>query len=303
LQGFTDRYGWRAYALPALVVVTVIALLTITRGGHDPVSSAAAPAPQTSGHTTAPAASKSATAPPTAPSNAQLKTDAPGTGSLNSALPADALPSGGPYTVQGNGTYSILPGKTGVIGHGTVHTFTIEVEGGIKGINLTDFAHQVDTVLSDPRSWTGHNSGVALQRIDSGQPDFRVTLTSSMTVRQLCGYTIPIETSCWDPDADRVVINDSRWVRGDPAYIGDLAAYRVYMINHEDGHALGHLHAHQCLKNGTAPVMMQQTIGLKSTTGQMCQANPWPYPPGSPDAPGTEAPDTDQNSQFNLQNS
>ena len=42
---------------------------------------------------------------------------------------------------------------------------------------------------------------------------------------------------------NRVVLNDSRWVRGDAAYIGDLAEYRIYMINHETGHALGHLHA------------------------------------------------------------
>ena len=39
---------------------------------------------------------------------------------------------------------------------------------------------------------------------------------------------------------NRVVLNDARWVRGDAAYVGDLDAYRIYMINHEDGHALGH---------------------------------------------------------------
>jgi hypothetical protein len=48
--------------------------------------------------------------------------------------------------------------------------------------------------------------------------------------------------------------------------------------------------------------MMQQTIGLKSTTGQLCSANPWPYPPGATNAPGTEAPDTPVNNEFNLQN-
>jgi hypothetical protein len=103
-------------------------------------------------------------------------------------------------------------------------------------------------------------------------------------------------------NVNRVVLNDSRWVRGDAAYIGDLDAYRDYMVNHETGHALGHQHAHDCLADGLAPAMMQQTIGLKSTTGQFCQANPWPYPPGASDAPGAEAPDTTNNSEFNLQN-
>ena len=90
-----------------------------------------------------------------------------------------------------------------------------------------------------------------------------------MTVRSLCGYDIPIETSCFVPsgtagsNVNRVVINVARWVRGDAAYVGDLNAYRSYLINHEDGHALGHQHAHQCLPGGLAPVMMQQTIGLR----------------------------------------
>jgi hypothetical protein len=162
-------------------------------------------------------------------------------------------------------------------------------------------------VLSDPRSWTA-GAGMALQRVDSGSVDFHVTLTSSMTVRTLCGYEIAVETSCYAPagqngsKVDRVVLNDSRWVRGDAAYIGDLDQYRTYMINHETGHALGHRHAHDCLSDGLAPAMMQQTIGLKATNGTLCQANPWPYPPGATDAPGAEAPDTKINSEFNLQN-
>ena len=41
---------------------------------------------------------------------------------------------------------------------------------------------------------------------------------------------------------------------------------------------------------------------LKATNGQLCEANPWPYPPGAKDAPGVEAPDTTINNEFNLQN-
>jgi hypothetical protein len=224
-------------------------------------------------------------------------------------LSALALPPGAAYTTQGTGTYSVIMGTTPVFGHsstGKVWKYDIEVENGVTGIDLAQFASLVDSTLADSRSWSGH--GVALERIDSGTPDFRISLTSSITVRKWCGYTIKIETSCYASagsvsglNVNRVVINDSRWVRGSPAYIGDLNAYRMYMINHEDGHALGHMHAHTCLSNGLAPAMMQQTIGLKTPDGQICEANPWPYPPGATDAPGVEAVDTRQNNEYYLQ--
>jgi hypothetical protein len=303
VRGFIDRYGWRAYALPVLVIVTVVALLTTTgsSGKSHPQGTAGRPATATT-----PAGTP---APPTASGNIALKSDAPGNNSINAALPANALPAGPAYTLAGNGTYRVIPGTSPVVGAtGQLFHYDIEVENGITGIDVNQFASLVQTTLDDPRSWSGH--GVRLQRVDSGPVDFHVTLTSSMTVRQLCGYTIPVETSCYAAsgsvaglNVNRVVINDSRWVRGDAAYVGDPSAYRIYMINHEDGHALGHIHAHQCLPGGLAPVMMQQTFGLKSTTGQICQANPWPYPPGAVGAPGAEQPDTPQNSEYGLQNS
>ena len=119
---------------------------------------------------------------------------------------------------------------------------------------------------------------MALQRVDSGPVEFHITLTSAMTVRALCGYELKIETSCYAAAHDqRVVLNVARWIRGDMAYVGDLATYHLYMVNHESGHALGHSHAHACLKNGFAPVMMQQTISLKRRTARPANANPWPY--------------------------
>jgi hypothetical protein len=300
LRRFIHRYGWRAYALPVLAVVTVVALMTTENG-----SPRATPRAASTGSATRPGVA----APPTASGSIALKSDAPGANSLNTAIPAAALPTGPAYTLQGTGTYRVLPGTGPVVGTGTVHRYDIETENGITDVNLTQFASMVQATLSDPRSWAGH-AGVALQRVDSGPVDFHVTLVSSYTVRGLCGYTIPVETSCFAAagavagnTVNRVVINDSRWVRGDAAYVGDLNSYRTYMINHEDGHALGHIHAHQCLPGGLAPVMMQQTFGLKSTTGQLCEANPWPYPPGAAGAPGSEQPDTPQNSEYGLQNS
>lgn len=293
-RGFVHRYGWRAYALPVLVVVTVVALLStadVTR--HHP----AAPAGHQQAH-------NSAGGPPVAAPSMTLKQDAPGANVNESVLKAAALPPGAPYTVAGTGTFRVLKGTSPQVGSGRLYRYDIEVENGINDINLTQFQNLVVSTLADKRSWSGH--GVALERVDSGPVDFHVSLVSSMTVRKLCGYTIKVETSCYVPagggsPVNRVVFNDARWVRGSAAYVGDLAMYRIYMINHEDGHALGHEHAHQCLPGGLAPVMMQQTFGLRSAvTHQLCQANPWPYPPGAAGAPGAEQADTPQNDEYGL---
>ncbi len=223
--------------------------------------------------------------------NSRLKVDQPGANAQNEALASDQLPAGAPYTKQGARTFRVLPGTTRAVGAGTPKRYAIEVENGVTGVDLTAFAAKVDAVLDDPKSWTAQ-AGVALQRVDAGLVDFHVTLTSAMTVRQLCGYQLRIETSCWAAADSRVVLNVARWVRGDAAYLGDLDAYHIYMINHETGHALGHSHAHGCLANGMAPVMMQQTITLKAANGKLCSANPWPFPPSVPGTPGVEIPGT-----------
>jgi hypothetical protein len=210
-----------------------------------------------------------------------------------------ALPAGNRYTTVGAGTYRTLPGQGAVVGQGPLQRYAIEVEDGISGISSAAFAAEVERTLADRLSWT-RSGDVSLQRVDTADALWRISLTSSMTVRQLCGYELPIESSCWAPEQGRVVINIARWVRGAPAYAGRLDVYRTYVINHEVGHALGHLHAHACLSNGLAPVMMQQTIGTRSVTGQVCRPNAHPYPAGVADAPGQEEPDTPQNDQFVL---
>lgn len=309
MREFVRRYGWRAYALPILVIVSLVALFTTTSGSPQraggPVTGPSRPAPS-------PTAGQNAVgvpSAPVAPESIPLKSDdASGSSNVNTHLLTNAkLPAGPSYTKDGDGTFRVIAGQSRIAGTtGQLYHYDIEVERGITGVNLAQFAAMVQRTLADPRSWSGH--GVRLQRVDSGPIDFHVSLTSSMTVRQFCGYTIPVETSCYaragtasGVTVNRVVLNVARWVRGAATYVGDLRSYRLYMINHEDGHALGHEHAHQCLPGGLAPVMMQQTFGLKSaTTGQYCAANPWPYPPGVKGAPGAEQPDTAQNNEYYI---
>ena len=281
---FARRYGWRAYALPVLAVVTVLALFTTNSAK---VRKTITGSPDT--RSTTIKAGGSASSPPTASSNGQLKSDDPGTGSLNTALPALQLPPGPKYSTTGNGTYAEIPGTSKVYGTGgQLFKFDLQVENGVTGVDLNQFASVVMSSLTNARSWTG-TGNVQLQRVAApDQATFHISLTSSMTVRGLCGYSLPVETSCYDGGQSRVVLNVARWVRGAKVYSSDLATYRIYAVNHEVGHALGHNHAHQCLNSGLAPVMMQQTIGTKTASGKICQANPWPYPPNNPDAPGAE---------------
>lgn len=291
---FVRRWGWRAYALPILAVLTVAALMTTSES--TPAETAAAGG----GRSAAPTVS----VPPTADAQIPLKTD--DKGSINpSVLAAAALPAGAAYTKEGTGKFTVLPGTTGKVGKGELFTYSIDVEGGVTGVDLNAYATMVSTILADPRSWAGHGD-LAVQRVDKGAADFRVSLTSSMSTRKFCGFDIPVETSCYAPEGsgglkdNRVIFNVARWVRGAPAYLGDPNAYRTYMINHEIGHAFRHNHAHQCLDGGSAPVMMQQTFGLRETRNgkSLCSANPWPYPPGVKGTPGAEQVDTDSNNEY-----
>jgi Protein of unknown function (DUF3152) len=272
VRSFVHRHGWRAYALPILIVITIVALASATgpkhsSGGSHPLATRGS--------------SAAANVTPEAPRSNTVKVD-PGDGA--EALPGDALPPGPKYTQEGKGTFTILNGTSSTVGHGRLVTYALEVENGVSGVNLGQFESMIVNTLSDTRSWTGGGT-VALRRVDSAKAQVRIALTSSMTVRQICGYAQKIETSCrqqWHGH-NLVVLNVARWVRGDVQFGQDLTAYRHYMINHEFGHALGHNHSYVCLPNGLAPVMMQQTITLKENQGsgpKICQPNSWPYPPG-----------------------
>lgn len=69
----------------------------------------------------------------------------------------------------------------------------------------------------------------------------------------------------------KIYFNKSNWDRipEKSGYL-HLRDYRIYLILHEFGHALGYGHAKCLQKNGPAPVMMQQTLG----TGK-CFPHPW----------------------------
>ncbi|MDD7965132.1 DUF3152 domain-containing protein [Actinomycetospora lemnae] len=269
--------SWRTWVIPALVVLTVLAVVEAVSPDGD--AGSASPL----------------LAPPERPT--PVVTEAPRGVGQNVDIPSAELPAGGAFPVTGSGTWHVVPGTTPQAGTGRVYTYTVEVEDGIvvpEGEQA--YATAVDATLTDPRSWIGSGQ-IAVRRIDTGVPDFRVSLSAQMTIRGLCGYSLRYEASCWKSDIGRVLINGSRWVRGGAAFEGQLGLYRQYALNHEVGHVFDNPHV-PCPENGAlAPIMMQQSFGTANDylaqlteenpqgtqiprDGKVCRPNAWPYPQG-----------------------
>lgn len=287
LGKLVGTYGWRVYALPVLLVITVIALFDARGGAQDGDKAAPPGVTPTVGAPPGPTDGPSATENP--PDPVDLK------------IPTAELPGGGEFTTRGDGTWKVIKGASAPVGDGKLYKYTIEVEKGIDPASYTGddaFADTVQATLSDPRSWTGDGK-VRFQRVDDrSEADFLVSLTSPSTAHKpdICGFQIKYESSCYRRSLDRVVINLARWVRGAVAFNSDMTAYRQYAINHEVGHALNNGHVGCGRAGALAPVMMQQTFGVANNyvaklnradptnyaavpnDGKVCKPNAWPNP-------------------------
>ena len=214
------------------------------------------------GGAVATAAGAQASAPPTLDSEG---------GAPPSAAPTGPLTYTGPVT--GPGTFSFAGTKSPVLGTaGTLHRFRVAVEKG-TGQHADTFAAAAVRTLGDKRSWiAGHN--VRLQQVPAGSAyDFTLFLATPGTSEKMClagGLHTQKFTSCRLPG--KVIINLARWLTAIPDYDAPLSVYQQYAIDHEVGHELGHGHEACPGPGKLAPVMQQQTYGLKG-----CLANPWAY--------------------------
>jgi len=186
-----------------------------------------------------------------------------------------SFPHSGPGSFRDVGTTGPVLG-----GAGRLHRFALVLESNLGMVDPAVVAATVDRVLGDPRSWIA-DATVRFQRVPAtAGPEFTIHLATAATTRRMCeaggvsgtgGYT-----SC--RYGGHVVINLDRWYLAVPWYRTagtGLAVYRVYVINHEVGHQLGHGHERCPAPGAVAPVMQQQTLGLHG-----CTANPWPFVAG-----------------------
>lgn len=282
-------YGWRVYALPVLVALT--ALVGFNAGWVQPQvspllgSETPESAPPEGIRLAAPGLENDLLPTPPPPTPLMPNPDTPRYADTKASA---ELPAGGVFTEAGLGTWSVVPGAGPRLGAGQPLTYSVELEDGVALPGGPEgLAQIVDTTLANPKSWIGSGK-YAFARVDDGEPDIRISLASQQTARQLCGFRIPFDASCWRDG--RVVLSTARWERGAVSFQGNVIAYQQYVVNHEVGHALGFRHK-PCGENGAlAPIMMQQTWGVSNdylatlgtdnvtADGKTCAPNPWPYP-------------------------
>lgn len=299
LVRFAREYGWRAYAIPVLAVITIWVFVDIFTSSGDGSAT-------TSGDSATSITSESAS------SSAPEATRGPGPDpatAVPAELPPTELPPGSSYAEAGEQTYRVVgrPGATAGKGEEATFRYVVEVE---NGVDTTAYggddavAKFIDSTLADPRGWT-NDPRFRFEHVRAEEdPNLRIQLSSVETTREMCGgQDLKMETSCRTTiTGDNVVVlNDSRWARGAGPFEGDLGSYRQYLVNHEVGHAIGYAAHVPCGGDGElAPIMMQQTLSLNNAElsafspeevyperDTTCRYNAWPYPqPGAAPIPG-----------------
>lgn len=284
--------GWRAYAIPILIVITVWVLVDVFSGTPGDTEGAASVG---AGGTTVPTATATGSSAQEASKNTGPNpADAPEI----DILPTE-LPPGGPFALEGEGTYRVVGNPGAAAGEGEEQTirYVVEVEQGVDtaGSGGDDaLAALVDATLNNPKGWINDPRFRFEHVAEDADPDMRIQLTSVGTTNTMCGGGLEMETSCHIKleDTSYVVLNESRWVRGAASFNGDLGSYRQYLLNHEVGHGLGYATHEACGGDGElAPIMMQQTLSLSNSElnsfspeavypddGATCVLNAWPYP-------------------------
>jgi hypothetical protein len=295
ITSFAKTYGWRVYAVPILVVLTVLVVVNTANSPAQPI------AEQSTTPSVVDSAGGDSSGGAIDGNGEQAIPENPAS-PVDLKVPTADLPGGTPFTEAGAGKWHVVPGSGPKVGNGKLYTYTVEVEDGIDPASYAGddaFATAVQGTLSDPKSWTWDGK-VAFQRVDANfpNPSFRVSLTTPETTHRAdaCGFQIKFEASCYRKSLGRVLINLARWVRGAKAYGADMTGYRQYAINHEVGHALGNQHVGCPGNDQPAPVMMQQSFGVNddyvsmlndipggdhgkvAKDGRICKTNSWPNP-------------------------
>ena len=119
------------------------------------------------------------------------------------------------------------------------------------------FLDLLQIYLADPDGWT--RKGCVFEY--DPKASLVIRLSSPRTIEKEC--KLPKGLSCAVMGGKKMWLNSDRWLKGAPASQLPLESYRQYMVSHEMGHILGREHSKCSRKGEAAPIMLQQTIGLK----------------------------------------
>ena len=117
--------------------------------------------------------------------------------------------------------------------------------------------YYVTAYLNDPDGWAKH--GYYFEQVDNHERTL-IRLSTPETIKKICG--LPGNLSCAELGGRFMYLNADRWFNGAPKSKLSLEDYRQYMVSHEIGHILGYEHEECLCKGCSAPVMMQQTLGI-----------------------------------------
>ncbi|MDX1659566.1 MAG: DUF3152 domain-containing protein [Nitriliruptorales bacterium] len=270
----------RTSVFACLAVLVLAATLAVERSAADRV---VRPAADRAATMSLASSRGSATAAPTAPDPSSLagpstgptRTDAELVSDAQRAVADAAGETPPPSAITSRDGWLVAAGSSQPAGAGRLVRYTVEVEEA-TGLELAAVAREVTAILSDPRGWisTGRFS---FQRVDDPRvATVRVVVATPATVDRWCAAA-GLNTAGWlsCQVAGRAMLNAERWRDGVPAYDGDVAHYRAYLVTHEVGHALGYGHVGCSGRDRLAPVMMQQSKSLGA-----CRPNGWVAPDG-----------------------
>lgn len=156
--------------------------------------------------------------------------------------------------------------------------YAVQIHERIPVNEGADFRHKVQKTLTDPRSWGIPFSQVDLDTLLQLPKDkvFIIRLTPMEELNQKYPSFSERQLSVADMGARVIDINYCRWTEQCPNQSQlPLERYQQYVIQHEVGHMMGkdHPSPSQLRRHtaGTAPIMMQQTLGIAHF-----QPNAWP---------------------------
>lgn len=136
--------------------------------------------------------------------------------------------------------------------------------------DFNEFRKNTKETLNDERGWA--RAGLKFVEVDNKQ-DLNIILSDEAHLDATNGCSADLSCTTWN---NEVIINDLRWREGTEASRAagmETREYQHMVINHEVGHWLGHYaHETSCESGGPAPVMLQQSTGLRG-----CDSfNAWP---------------------------